>query len=303
MQYFSRACVIIIMLEQPRVIELPKIVDLRGNLSVIEGGGNVPFSIARAYWLYDVPGGEHRAGHAYRCNKEFIVALSGSFDIEVTNGKNTMKYSLNRSYYGLYIPNGWWRTLENFSTNSVALVLASCRYNDEDYIYDYDDFLKEDFKNCLCTPNTQIIQSTPSVLNTPKDARELSVQALPKVTFREGNITALNGSFDLPFEINRVFYSYDIPAGVSRGAHAHKRCHQFIVAASGSFQVRVDDGKNHNDVLLNRPFQGLHVPPGVWSEEMEFSSGSICLVLASEHYDEEEYIREYSEYLTFAKEK
>ena len=297
------------MLETPRVIELPKIVDLRGNLSVIEGGGNVPFSIARAYWLYDVPGGERRAGHAYWHNKEFIVALSGSFDVEVTNGKDVQKYSLNRSYYGLYIPNGWWRTLDNFSTNSVALVLASCRYSDEDYIYDYDEFLS--YRNNRNNQNTRNNQNIPithqahetHVAHQPHQPHNPQALPLPKVTFREGNITALNGSIDLPFEISRVFYSYDIPAGVSRGAHAHKRCHQFIVAASGSFQVRVDDGENQSTVLLNRPFHGLHVPPGVWSEEMEFSSGSICLVLASEHYDEEEYIREYSDYLTFIKEK
>ena len=282
------------MLEEPKIIQLPKFVDLRGNLSVVENKREMPFDIARAYWIYDVPGGQQRAGHAYKRNREFIIALSGSFDVELTDGKTKSKFSLNRSYYGLYVPNGWWRTLDNFSTNSVALILASTHYDENDYIYDFDTYLKTEFTEGIVIDSKQPV----SVLRESN-----GVTTLPKVTFREGNITALNGGTDIPFEIKRVFYSYDIPAAVSRGAHAHKRCHQLIVAASGSFQVRVDNGRESSVHLLNRPFMGLHVPPGVWSEELEFSSGSICLVLASEPYDEDEYIREYDEYLTFKEQK
>lgn len=125
-----------------QLIQLPKILDKRGNLSIIEEFKNIPFKIARTYWIYDVPGGEHRGGHAYRENEEFIVALSGSFDVILDDGKEKKTFSLNRSYYGLYVPKGIWREMNNFSTNSLALILASTPYNADDYIYDYQDFLR-----------------------------------------------------------------------------------------------------------------------------------------------------------------
>ena len=129
-------------MEQPEIITLPKISDPRGNLSVIEELKEIPFKIERTYWIYDVPGGEERGGHAYKENQEFIVALSGSFDVVLDNGKEKMVFPLNRSYYGLYVPKGMWREMVNFSTNSLALVLSSTKYNSEDYIRDYQDFLK-----------------------------------------------------------------------------------------------------------------------------------------------------------------
>ncbi len=124
------------------IIQLPKKFDRRGNLSVIEEIKNIPFKIKRTYWIYDVPGGEVRGGHAYRENQEFIVALSGSFDVILDNGKEQKIYSLNRSYYGLYVPKGVWRQMENFSTNSLALILASIPFDPSDYIYDYTLFKK-----------------------------------------------------------------------------------------------------------------------------------------------------------------
>ena len=127
-------------MEQPRIIDLPKIGDKRGNLSLVEEFKHIPFKIERTYWIYDVPGGEKRGGHAYHENQEFIVALSGSFDVVLDDGKEKKLYSLNRSYYGLYVPKGWWRQMENFSTNALALVLASTPYTKEDYIYDYQEF-------------------------------------------------------------------------------------------------------------------------------------------------------------------
>lgn len=127
---------------EPRIIALPKFLDKRGNLSVIEEWKNIPFKIERTYWIYDVPGGEARGGHAYKENQEFIVALSGSFDVILDDGKERKTYSLNRSYYGLYVPKGIWRKMNNFSTNSLALILSSTAYNAEDYIYDYESFKK-----------------------------------------------------------------------------------------------------------------------------------------------------------------
>ena len=117
----------------------------------------------------------------------------------------------------------------------------------------------------------------------------------------EGNLTFVYNDVHVPFDVKRVFYSYDIPGGESRGAHAHKECHQFLIAASGSFEVALDDGVNKRTVLLNRPFYGLHVPPGIWAAEQGFSSGSICLVLPSEGYSEDEYIRHYYDYLEYIK--
>lgn len=128
--------------EQPLIINLPKIEDPRGNLTFIEQSNHIPFDIKRVYWIYDVPGGETRGGHAFKEQKEFIVALSGSFDVVVYDGEEETRQHLNRSYYGLYVPNGLWRHMDNFSTNSVALVLSSTIYNEFDYIRDPNAYLK-----------------------------------------------------------------------------------------------------------------------------------------------------------------
>jgi hypothetical protein len=123
-----------------RVIALPRVRDPRGSLTFVEGGNHLPFTIRRAYWIYDVPGGETRAGHAYHALEEFIVALSGSFDVETDDGRQTTTVTLNRSYEGLHVPRLTWRTLQNFSTNSVALILASRPFDEADYIRDHDRF-------------------------------------------------------------------------------------------------------------------------------------------------------------------
>ena len=127
-------------LKEVRIINLPKIIDPRGNLSFFENNNQIPFEIIRTYWIYDVPGGEIRGSHAFKNSNEFIIALSGSFDVVLNNGTEEVKYSLNRSYYGLYVPNLLWRRLENFSTNSVALIVSSIKYNEKDYIWDFDEF-------------------------------------------------------------------------------------------------------------------------------------------------------------------
>jgi hypothetical protein len=121
------------------IIKLPKILDERGNLSFLEADNHIPFTIKRSYWIYDVPGGEQRGAHSYKINQEFVIALSGSFDVVVNDGIEVKTYTLNRSYYGLYIPNGIWRHMENFSTNSLAFVISSTDYNENDYERDYDN--------------------------------------------------------------------------------------------------------------------------------------------------------------------
>lgn len=124
----------------PKIINLPKIEDPRGNLTFIEEENHIPFIIKRVYWIYDVPGGQVRGGHAFKEQQELIVALSGSFDVVVDGGKQKKTFSLNRSYYGLFIPNGLWREMNNFSTNSLAMVLSSTFYNEDDYILEYKDY-------------------------------------------------------------------------------------------------------------------------------------------------------------------
>lgn len=128
-------------MDKPQIIELPKFLDTRGNLSVIEELKEIPFKIERTYWIYDVPGGEARGGHAYKENQEFIVALSGSFDVILDDSIGKQVFHLNRSYYGLYVPKGFWREMNNFSTNSLALVLASTKFDQCDYIYNYEEFI------------------------------------------------------------------------------------------------------------------------------------------------------------------
>jgi len=124
---------------------------------------------------------------------------------------------------------------------------------------------------------------------------------LPKIDNRAGNISPIHGNIDIPFEIKRIFYLYDIPGGEDRGAHAHRKCHQFLIAGSGSFNVLIDDGNNKRTFSLNMPYYGLYIPPGIWAAEMGFSSGANCLVLTSHVYDENDYIREYDNYLEYIK--
>lgn len=286
-------------MKQPKIIQLPKITDPRGNLSFLEGRKHIPFEIKRAYWIYDVPGGETRGGHAFREQHEFIVAMSGSFDVLVETAKGRKRrYSLNRSYMGLYVPAGCWRQMLNFSTNSIALVLASTHYHESDYIRDYDEFVRDAALQILepkCSPNT-LNYSDPKFNVTKTTVNDCTLVELDKNHREKGNITVVENAGVIPFDINRVYYLYDVPGGEERGGHAHKELYQILIAAGGSFDVVLDDGNEKRSVQLNRPYQGLKIVPGIWRELKNFSSGSCCLVLASHSYDEADYIREYEEF-------
>lgn len=126
---------------KPYIINLPRIADNRGSLSIIENFKQIPFKIERSYWIYEVPGGEFRGSHAFKEQQELIIALSGSFDVVLSNGITEFKYTLNRSYYGLYVPKMYWRRLENFSTNSLAFILSDTKYDQNDYIRNFDEFI------------------------------------------------------------------------------------------------------------------------------------------------------------------
>jgi uncharacterized cupin superfamily protein len=285
----------------PGIIQLPKILDKRGNLTFIEGLNHIPFKFRRTFWIYDVPGGETRGGHAYKSSEEFIIALSGSFDIILDSGKEKKTWSLNRSYYGLYVPAGIWRHMENFSTNSLALVLSSSFYKADDYLRDYEDYKK--FATQPLTDDTAKILVEPDILphcvsknNSVNDCKRIDLD----INHRDkGNITVIEDRKILPVDIKRVYYLYDVPGGESRGGHAHKNLHQLIVAASGSFDVVLNDGEKQTTIHLDRSYSGLYVVPGIWRELVNFSSGSICLVLASELYDASDYIRDFNDFENF----
>lgn len=287
-------------MKQPKIIQLPKITDPRGNLSFLEGNKHIPFEIKRAYWIYDVPGGETRGGHAFREQHEFIVAMSGSFDVFVETAKGRKRrFSLNRSYMGLYVPAGCWRQMLNFSTNSIALVLASTHYHESDYIRDYDEFVRDAALQILepkCSPNT-LNYSDPQFNVAKTTVNDCSFVELDKNHREKGNITVVENAGVVPFDINRVYYLYDVPGGEERGGHAHKELYQILIAAGGSFDVMLDDGNEKRTVQLNRPYQGLKIVPGIWRELKNFSSGSCCLVLASHMYEEKDYLRDYKEFV------
>jgi len=286
----------------PYIIELPKILDQRGNLTFVETEKHIPFKIERTFWIYDVPGGETRGGHAYKTTDEFIIALSGSFDVVVDNGKEKQTFSLNRSYYGLFIPAGTWRHMENFSTNALAVVLASTYYSPDDYIYNYSEFMNRKSISKIHPLLKENINRSVPTINSKKSTVFDCSQIELSINHREkGNITVVENNKTLPFNINRIYYLYDIPGGESRGGHAHKNLFQLVIAASGSFDVILDDGRIKRSITLNRPYHCLYIVPGIWRELINFSSGSICMVLASELYDEKDYIREYDEFKNFKK--
>ena len=289
-----------------RIIELPKFLDARGNLSFAENNAQIPFEIKRTYWLYDVPGNVNRGGHAEINNEELVIAMSGAFDITVDDGHEQKTFTLNRSYYGLYIPKGLWREIKNFSTNALALEFGSIVYDVNDYIRDYEKFCR------FATTHTEVnAKDTCDVTRKAKkglselyNVFDCTMIELDKHhSERKGNLTVIENGKTLPFDVKRVYYLYDIPGGESRGAHAHRDLEQFIIAASGSFKVTLDDGNCKRTFFLNRPYQGLYVKPGMWRDLDDFSSGAICMVLASEVYQKEDYIRDYEEFIDFRRSK
>ena len=193
---------------------------------------------------------------------------------------------------------------------SLCLVLSSEKFDPSDYIEDFNLFTEE--------LNEKDIISIRSLINTEKDRHiisDISVSPvilnecfrsssvndceeylLPQIHNIAGNLTALNNNDDIPFSIKRAYYLYDVPAGAERGGHAHKNLYQFVIAAGGSFDVVIDDGENRRTVRLDRPNRALMIVPGIWREVINFSGGAICMVLASEIYIEDDYIREYNDF-------
>ncbi|MBR4563280.1 MAG: WxcM-like domain-containing protein [Paludibacteraceae bacterium] len=292
-------------MSKPKLIQLPKFLDDRGNLSFFENDNQLPFTIRRVHWIYDVPGGEERGGVAYRTTEEFIVAMSGSFDVVVSDGTQEWKFPLNRSYMGVYIPAGYWRSVENFSTNSVAVIAASTVYDSADAIRSMEEFrlwkasninldkLLEEYQT------SSVTQHTSGVKHSVYDCGIIELDR--HHSQRKGDISVVENGKEVPFDTKRIYYLYDVPGGADRGGHAHKELYQLIVAASGSFSVMLDDGAGKRTFTLNRPYQGLLIKPGIWRTLTDFSSGSVCMVLASELYDAADYIHDYEEFLKYRK--
>lgn len=309
------------------IIKLPKVADPRGNLSFIQGGGKIPFEIARAYWIYGVPGGMFRQGRALRATTELIVALSGSFDVVLDAGDGERRIvHLCRGYQGLLVEPMVWREIENFSTNSVALVLASSIFSEPDYIRSYDDFL-----NIKNTPRSLAVSpqdicesagvSAPTYTTFPHQgicegagasvpsSHSLSSLAdcgiidLPHEFDPNGDLTVVENTEKYPFPIRRVFYLYDVPADSERGGHSHHKAQELIVAVSGSFDVTLHDGHRRRTFHLDRPYKALYIPSGIWRTLGHFSSGSVCLVLTSEKYDEADYVRSFTDFMRLTAEK
>ena len=294
-------------MQTPQIIQLPKFLDERGNLSFFENDNQLPFSIQRVHWIYDVPGGEERGGLAYKKTEEFIVAMSGSFDVLVDDGKQQYRFSLNRSYMGVYVPAGTWRTITNYSTNAIAVIAASTHYDPNDAIRDYKGFRSWVANEGVNELMNEGINEPITNYHSPITNRRYSVYDCGIITLdrhhsqRKGDISVIENGETVPFDVKRIYYLYDVPGGESRGGHAHKELQQLILAASGSFTVTLDDGNVKRTYMLNRPYQGLLVKPGIWRTLDDFSSGSVCLVLANEKYQAEDYIRNYNEFIEYRK--
>lgn len=281
------------------LIEIPKIPDARGNLSFIENGDRLPFTMERCYWIYDVPGGEVRHGHAFRCQHEMIVALAGSFDVVLDDGSGPQRYHLARSYYGLYVPPMTWRMIDNFSTCSVAMVLSSMTYDAGDYIEDYDQFIRERREAKIPSPFRRSVKESflSGIKNRGHSFSSIShcgIMELPRHRHPNGSLSVVENTRDYPFDIKRVFYLYDVPGDSERGGHSHYKAKELIVAASGSFDVTLDDGHSQRTFTLNRPYRALYVEEGIWRSLGNFSSGSVCMVLTSDVFEPADYVRDYS---------
>lgn len=284
-------------------LKIPKYEDARGNLSFIEHGaaGVCPFEIERVYWIYDIPAGRVRHGRALRRTHELIVAMSGSFAVRMEHPDGrTETIFLDRSDRGAFVAAGTWREITEISTNAVAMVLASGPYDPEEYISDHAQYMAEcgrDFRpKAAATPVAS--PDSPSAeghgVSTAGDCRLVE---LPRELHANGSLTAVgNGSGTIPFDVRRVFYLYDVPAGADRGGHSHFEAREVIVALTGSFDVVVDDGHDVRRLTLNRPYRGLYIPRGLWRTLDNFSGGAVALVLTSERFSEADYVRSYDRF-------
>ena len=287
-------------ISEVRQIELPCIRDPRGNLTFIQNKSHLPFDIARVYWLYDVPSDGRRDGHAFMRQHELIVSLSGSFDVTVGDATGSRTFTLNRPFAGLLVPPMTWRSLQNFSTNSAGMVLASTLYDPADYVRDHDEFIRI----ARTTTADMPVAATPTT-NRPcgqgghatSSVDDCRIIPLQRHSGPMGSLTAVENTDRFPFDVRRVYYLYDVPSGAERGGHSHHTEQRMIMAIAGSFDVTVDDGVSRRTFTLNNPSRALYIPAGIWRTVENFSSGSVCLALSSNIYDAADYVRDCRQFL------
>jgi WxcM-like, C-terminal len=257
-----------------RIVPLPQIPEPRGNLTALEELVHLPFRIGCVRWFYELPAGTSWSEPGL--GEILIVALSGSFDAVIDQRSSRSRVRLSRAYTGLYVPPSVAWRVDDPSTNSVGLVISSQP--------DRPRRLERD----------QLDEAVPAALNldsTIEDCHTITLHRRGR-----GNTTRAIPHADVPFDISRVYYLYDVPAGARRGGHAHRRLEQVLFAVAGSFDVLLDDGRRVRATRLDRAHSGVYITTGIWRELRNFSSGAICLALASAPYDEADYVREYDEF-------
>jgi WxcM-like, C-terminal len=262
-----------------RTIRLPKVQDDRGHLSFFQNYDQIPFKIKRVHWFYNAVMATRRHTQPPTSTRDFIVALSGSFEIAFFDRNMKDPITLNRPYTGVYVPPLMRWQLHNFSANSVALIAT-----DDSYLKSHDSRVRQSIAQSLTGRQASI--------------SDCNLITFPHTENAAGQLSPAANNI-LPFEVQRIYYIYDIPHTGSRGAHAHKTLHQIIIAARGSFAVAIDDGVNKTIIQLNTPYIGLHIQPSIWRSLSSFSQGAVCLALVSEQYSADDYIRDYSDFLDY----
>lgn len=256
------------------LITLPKIEDPRGNLTFIEHAPrqNCPFPIGAVGWVYDLPADSEPFDIIPAEEPRMIVAMNGGFEAAVHHVDSAVMRRCDRA---LTIDAGARSTVAELTTNAVAMILTGGKETAEDPIENS---------------------------HQASDVAACGIVSLSRKPFRNGSVTEIqNGDGTLPFDIRRVFYLYDVPADSERGGHSHYQARELIVALSGSFDVVLDDGKHEPQrFTLNRPYRGLYITAGMWRTLDNFSGGSVCMVLTSQHYSEADYVREYDEFKSLA---
>ena len=267
-----------------RTIQIPQICDPRGNLSFVEEEAQLPFTVGKVEWIYDIPALASVEGNAFPPVRQLIVALSGSFNVEITAEEgNTDVVPLNSPGLGLIIEAGVQRRLAHFSTNAVCLLVSAA---------------PAEFCHCNSAADSSLV--TPSMVglhsHTSSSIAQCRLIELPRTmpAGNRGGICSIDNCSGSPFQIRRVYYLYDLPCDAERGGHSHKQSLTLLVAVSGCFDVTLDDGAGGSRTFtLNRPYQALFVPTGLWRTLENFSSGSVCLSLSSTLFAETDYVREY----------
>jgi hypothetical protein len=260
-----------------RVVSLPQVPEPRGNLTALEELVHLPFRIGSVQWFYDVPAGSSWAAGEPGLGDTLLVALSGSF-VAIIDRPGPSRVPLSRANTGLHLPADVTWNVDDPSTNSVGLVISSQPTRPHRLASHQPD------------------ETVPPALNPDSTVDDCRPITLPRHRRLGGSTTRVIPQSDVPFVISRVYYLYDVPGGAQRGGHAHRRLEEVLVAVAGSFEVVLNDGRRVSTTRLDRAHFGIWIATGIWRELRNFSSGAICLVLASAPYDEADYIREYDDF-------